>query len=173
MVECEVCGETITGKPYKMVIEGVTLTVCSRCYQRLTRTKEELDKTLKPKIPYREPPTLKPKAIKKQQKIVKERRRLEEYEIVENYAEIIRRARESLGWTRETLAQKIRESENVIRRIESGKLQPTIELAKRLERVLGVKLLKPVVEELTWSTEGKGKFDLTLGDVVTIRRKNK
>ena len=46
---------------------------------------------------------------------------------------------------------------------------PTIDLARRLERVLGIKLLEPVVEEEYTGTERRRTFYLTLGDVAEIR----
>ncbi len=94
----------------------------------------------------------------------------ERYEVVPNYAEIIRRARERLGWSHRVLAEKVRESERTIRRIEAGELVPTIDLARRLERALGVKLLEPVVEEEEYpSGQQRRRFYLTLGDVAEIR----
>ncbi|HIE53589.1 MAG TPA: TIGR00270 family protein, partial [Chromatiaceae bacterium] len=97
---------------------------------------------------------------------------MESYDVVEDYAERIRRSRERLGWTPATLALKVKEKENVIRRIESGRLKPTIDLALRLERVLKVKLLEPIVDEgsLRSVTEAKG-FELTLGDVANVRKR--
>lgn len=91
------------------------------------------------------------------------------YEVVSDYAERVRRARERLGWSQKMLAERVRESENVIRRIELGKLKPTIDLARRLERVLGIKLLEPVVEEPETSDRERGGFHLTLGDIAEIR----
>lgn len=91
----------------------------------------------------------------------------EKLELVEDYAERIKRARESLGWDQRTLAMRLKVSENIIKRIESGKLRPTIDLAKKLEEVLNIKLLFPAVED---ELEG-GKIQkyVTLGEVVTIR----
>lgn len=88
-------------------------------------------------------------------------------ELVEDFAERIKRARETLGWDQRTLALKLKVSENVIKRIESGKLRPTIELARKIEEILKVKLLVPAVEDLA----GGGKIQkyVTLGEVVNIR----
>ena len=98
------------------------------------------------------------------------RQSLEKYELVEDFAERIRKARERLGWSTKMLAMKVKESETTIRRIESGKLRPTLELAKRLEEVLGIKLLVPAVEEELglFSSERRGEY-VTLGEIVSIR----
>jgi len=93
----------------------------------------------------------------------------ERFEVVPDYAQRVREARERLGWTQRMLAQKAKVSENVIRRIETGSLTPSIDLAKRLEKILGVKLLEPVVEEEEEYSGRKSGFYLTLGDIAEIR----
>ncbi len=100
----------------------------------------------------------------------------ERYEVVPDYAERVRRARERLGLSQEELAIRVKERVNVIKRIEAGTLVPTVDLARRLEKVLGVKLLEPVVEEDVELGAGgaggrrrRGEFELTLGDIVEIR----
>ena len=86
---------------------------------------------------------------------------------MEDYADRVRRARQQLGWSQAVLARKIGEKENTVKRIESGRLMPTIDLARRLEKVLKIKLLEPVVEE-EFSSERANTY-LTLGDIVRIR----
>ncbi len=96
----------------------------------------------------------------------------ERYEVVPDYAERVRRARERLGMSQEELAIRVKERVNVIKRIEAGTLTPTVDLAKRLEKVLGIKLLEPVVEEelgAQATRRRRGEFELTLGDIVEIR----
>jgi len=67
------------------------------------------------------------------------------------------------------LAEKVKESVTTIKRIESGKLRPTIDLAKRLEEVLRIKLLVPSVEEELGPREAHTKKYVTLGEIVAIR----
>ncbi len=94
----------------------------------------------------------------------------EKLELVEDYAERIRKAREKLGWSQRVLAEKVKVSENVIKRIESGRLRPTIDLARRLEEVLGIKLLVPSVDqELTEAGSTKVKTYVTLGEILSVR----
>ena len=150
-------------------IEGARLVLCPQCYSRVAKraVKEEVKSittkrtsTTRPYSPTRRP--------------VRRGPRLENYEVVEDYAKRVREARERLGWTQRTLAEAVRESENVIKRIESGRLTPTIELAMRLEKVLGIKLLEPVVDsDFVGSLGGLGSpsKELTLGDIVSIRRR--
>jgi len=173
MVECELCGQKIVGKTFKVAVEGVTLTVCQTCYMKFLSRKPLKHVTVFPYItrkPLRAVQTRTPTYQRKPSATRKIRSSLEyEYEVVEDYAERIRKARENLGWSSEVLAQKVREKESVIRRIESGKLKPTLELARKLEKILKISLLEPTVLEYT--VRGRFKEDLTLGDIVVIRKK--
>ncbi len=98
---------------------------------------------------------------------------LERYELVEDFAQRIRSARERLGWSISTLAEKVKESTSTIRRIESGKLRPTIDLARRLEEILGIKLLVPVVEEEASAEAMRTSKYVTLGEIVAIKNKER
>jgi putative transcription factor len=73
------------------------------------------------------------------------------------------------------LALRLRESENIIKRIAAGRLTPSIELARKIEEVLGVKIIVTRVEdidrEVRISKESSEK-DLMLGDLITVKRKN-
>nr|WP_256202078.1 helix-turn-helix domain-containing protein [Sulfuracidifex metallicus] len=68
------------------------------------------------------------------------------------------------------LAQKLKVSENIVKRFELGKLKPTLDQAKSLEKILGIKLIVPIE-----SNEGDNGTDneLTLGDIVRIREGRK
>ncbi|AFL67236.1 transcriptional regulator, XRE family [Desulfurococcus amylolyticus DSM 16532] len=158
---CEICGKEVEkNQCRKIVIEGSILNVCPQCYNRLiTQGKAR---------PYVEERKERQPAPKQVAKPVKPRVR-EEYEVVEDYARRVREARERLGWTQQVLAQKVRESENIIKRIESGRLKPGIDLARRLEKVLGIKLLEPVVEENV-SSNHESSEDLTIGDLIRFKR---
>jgi len=176
IIHCEMCGRPMRKRDSKVVyIEGARLVLCPQCYSRVAKraVKEEVKNTstakgtskraniTKPHTPTRRPARRKPK--------------LENYEVVEDYAKRVREARERLGWTQRTLAEAVKESENVIKRIESGRLTPTIELAMRLEKVLGIKLLEPIVDSdfagALSGGIGNPSKELTLGDIVSIRRR--
>ncbi|ALU11951.1 XRE family transcriptional regulator [Ignicoccus islandicus DSM 13165] len=154
---CEMCGSPIEGKAYRVVVEGTEMLLCERCY-RSVRAKAV-------------PTTTKKKVEKKEErKVEKPKKKVVEYEIVEDYYERVREARERLGMSRAELGMKVGVGENVIKRIELGRLEPDLELAKKLEKALNVKLIRKV--EYT-EEEGQAKLpseELTLGDIVVIRK---
>lgn len=98
--------------------------------------------------------------------------RVERYEFVEGYGEIIRKAREKLGLTREELGALIQDKASVIKKIENEELKPTIEQAKKIEKTLKVKILVEVseeVEELFKPPKPKPS-GVTLGDLLRQSR---
>jgi len=196
VVYCEMCGAPIEGRAYTIIVEGVEMVVCERCYRRyMSRAaKARTDEPLRLRVagPRRERTRPEPHAAQlrapggsagetrtrvKSAAPRRERRRggsglggVEKYEVVEDYAQRVRRARERLGLTQKELAVKARVGENVIKRIEAGTLVPPIDLARRLERILGVKLLEPVAEEFEEPGGGGSEdFYLTLGDIAELR----
>uniref|UniRef100_A0A7C4FED4 TIGR00270 family protein n=1 Tax=Thermofilum pendens TaxID=2269 RepID=A0A7C4FED4_THEPE len=162
MVKCELCGAEIRGSVYKIVLEGAELFVCSRCAKgRAVVAVLNLSQSGRGQSSRRTVAARKPRVSK-----------LDEYVVVEGYGEMVRRARESMGLTREALAAMVGEKESTIRRIEAEQLEPTLELARKLEKVLRVKLLERVDEEPA-GFEGFGEnhygYSLTLGDVAEFR----
>jgi len=70
----------------------------------------------------------------------------------------------------EELAKKINEPASLIHRIESGRMEPTTEVARKLERVLRIKLIKKV-EDVEFKETKAEKGGLTLGDLIVVRDK--
>lgn len=145
------CGKE--SKMFKAVIEGSVITVCQECSQ--------FGKIIeKPKQNF----NFKPKNIKKKQEVPETI-----FLIVDNYAELIKRSREKMNLKQEQVAKKIAEKESLIHSIESGKHEPNINLARKLERFFNIKL----VEEHKEKNQNIGKSNasgLTIGDL--IKKKN-
>ncbi len=159
---CEICGKRIEGRPIYADVDGSHMYLCFECYEKLSRS--GLAK------PVRESggghrgfkaPTMKARR--------RRRASLELYDLVEDYAERIRAAIEAKGWSTAVLAQKLRISESMLRKIESGKVKPSIELARRIESLLKVKLLEPVVDEESYYSDEDEDY-LTFGDIVVVKR---
>lgn len=157
---CEMCGMRIAGRPYRAVVDGVEMVLCASCYMKLSRSGRAvlLRQTPRPQKKKTIPVRRAPKRIP-----------LDQYDLVEDYYERIRRAREAKGWTTSALAQKLRISETMLRRIEAGKLKPSISLAKKMESILKIQLLEPteLAEEEDYRAD---PGTLTLGDVVIVRK---
>ena len=71
---------------------------------------------------------------------------LEELTLVPDYSTIVKRARERMKLTQEELGRLVGEKASVISKIETGRLRPSIALAKKLEHVLRVKLVESIEE---------------------------
>lgn len=133
------------------MIEGVELNVCSGC--------SKFGKVLSYiKKPYKEPIK---KTEEKEEKIEL---------LVENYAELIKRKRESMGLTQKDFANKINEKETTIHKIETGTLMPPLPLARKLEKILGIKLIEEYLEKQESFKRAKTE-GFTLGDFINVKNR--
>jgi putative transcription factor len=156
-----------------VVIEGAKLTVCTECSKHGKATWEEPEK---PTVtPQRQSATSLGTPM---QRTIQIRKRVitarvdTSNELVEDYAEVIRQARESTGLSTEDLGKKISEKESVLKKIETGKMAPTEQLITKLEHTLKIKLLVPVAEEKV-SLPKAASQEFTLGDAIKISKKGK
>ena len=88
--------------------------------------------------------------------------------MVPDYDVKVKKAREEQGLTQEVLAKLVGEKLSVIKRIEMGKLKPSLDLARKLEKALKVRL----VEEAKATEpvqQPRPRLELTLGDVAVIK----
>lgn len=159
-MNCEICGRGIQGKPTQISIERSILTVCQEC----SRFGVPVDKRTAAKLEMAVPRPGMRRAIPAPQT---RKDQLGEFVLVDDFGQVIRKARESLGMTREDLAKKLGEKESVIRRVESGGMYPTAELMGKIERLLKIRL------KATVDTSAKGSApspsNLTLGDIAVLR----
>lgn len=106
---------------------------------------------------------------------------LKELAVVEGYSRIVSQAREAAGLTRAELARKLLIFENVVERIEEGKLKPSEDVARKLETALKITIIEEAKkEEAPSARERPAEFshghrraprELTLADIVTIKKK--
>ena len=152
-INCDLCGK-IEERLNRTLIEGVELSVCPAC--------SKFGKVIAPVKRYtpKEQHRMAQKAENREEKIEL---------LVEDYAEIIKKKRESMGLTQKDFANRINEKETTIHRIETGELEPSLALAKKLERLLGVKLVEEHIEKSQGFKKTKeGGF--TLGDFIKIKK---
>ena len=170
-MQCEVCGHKIYGKPYKVIIEGAKLTVCSECSKHGKIVWEE---EAKPEKTMSKPKTALP-PLKIQSKKPSVITIDTTQEIREDFDLKIRQAREKLGLSHEELGKKINEKVSLLRKIETRKMKPNNVLATKLEHTLKIKLLVPASEEKISQIKIPKPVsrELTLGDLIQLNTKRK
>jgi len=153
-MRCEMCGKE--EQLFKSNVEDVEMNVCKTCSGFGQRVKEvQVEK-----------PT---KTFVRETREAKEAPELIEL-LVEGFGLLIKQKREKLGLKQNELAIKMAVKESWIQNVESGKFEPRIALAKKMERFLGIKLVEQVKEE-GFKSDKKEGYGLTLGDMVQIKRK--
>lgn len=159
-MNCEICGRKILGRPTQISIERSVLAVCSECSRFGVQVDKKTAAKMEMSVP--RPGISKPPPMRPQRKD-----QLGEFVLVDDFGHAVRKARESLGMTRENFAKKLGEKDSVIRRVESGEMYPTAELTAKIERLLKIRLKASV------DTSEKGSApapsNLTLGDVAILR----
>jgi len=122
------------GEGFRVVVDGANMRVCSRCSRLGRPARDETPPTLPQKMStntvmqvYRKPVAVVPD---------------DELVIREDYALVIRKAREAAGLTQEQLGMKVNEKSSVIGKLESGKLKPSVQLAKKLEHLMKIRLFE-------------------------------
>ena len=158
-MRCEVCGREIFGNPYYRVIEGGKLTVCGQCAQF---SKQEWDPT-RPQA--RKMPTRRRSAQPRRRSDIDT---AENMELVEGYGMIIKKARQKKKLTVEDFAKKISEKESVIKKLEKENLNPPMNLVRKVQRELGVKILEEA-ERASGSVLTRPMGPRTLGDMIKIK----
>jgi len=167
-MQCEICEKGIErGKRIKL--EGSVVVACEECSKYGEVVAEA------------EPPKPKPRVVEKRAE-AGERSRVEERpefvlyiqeELVEGYPELIKNKRESLGMKQEELAKRINEPSSVVHRIESNRFEPSPKIAKKIQSVLGIKLMERTGSEESGAMESKVPDELTLGDLVIVKKRKK
>ncbi|MDY6966306.1 MAG: multiprotein bridging factor aMBF1 [Halobacteriota archaeon] len=150
-MQCEICGAEIFGRPNRIETEGSELNVCNSCVRYGTVVD-------KPHVP---------------RKIVRLSRsrqsKIETEEMVHNYGQMIREAREERAWSREEFAKKLNEKASLISKIERNEIVPDDEVRRKIEKMMKIKLTERV--ELMDVGSSKSSKDLTLGDIASIKKR--
>ena len=165
--ECPICGSIIWGKGQRVLIEGAKITVCYNCAQHGTKMPEPSTGKISRKIhpPYKS---------NSPQRRTYTKNVIDNIEIVPDFAKKIRTARDSLGINQEQFAQKLNEKPSLLRRIESGKVKPSLKLAKKIEKVYNIKLLQKgdsIDANIQGSKYMKKTSGTSLGDTAFIKKK--
>lgn len=92
-------------------------------------------------------------------------------ELIDNYPEVIRKKREMHELKQEDLAKLINEPASLIHRVETGRMEPSLEVARKLQKALGVRLLHKSDSGSIDSVKPTESDELTLGDMVVIKKR--
>jgi putative transcription factor len=149
-MNCDLCGKE--AELLKVIIEGTELNVCKDC-SRYGRVIGRVKPAAKP-------------AAKTAKPAEKELIQV----IVSDYAARVKSAREKKGLKQQELAKAISEKESLIRNIEAGRYEPSIDLAAKLEKFLRIVLVEQH-EEVQERTGAKKSGEFTIGDFVRVRKK--
>ena len=146
------CGAS--GKLYKTIVEEAELSLCENCskFGKVVSVVKEDNTNVNSTKVYTEPAT-------------------ETMDIlVEDYAEKIRKKRGSLGLNQKEFAKKINEKESLIQKIESGHFEPSIDLAKKIESFLKIRLIEEYKEMYEKQAQTKSE-SFTIGDIIKTKEK--
>ncbi|MEM3122197.1 MAG: multiprotein bridging factor aMBF1 [Candidatus Pacearchaeota archaeon] len=146
MTSCDMCGKDAF--LYKAEIEGITIQVCKECGRFgkiLGAAKAEVK-------------------VKKQK--MKQEIQAEEI-IVSDFGKRIRQKREQLKMTQEDFAKMIKERLSTLQKMEAENFKPDLETAKKLEKVLKIKLTEMVETEQMKVNKGGSLPTITIGDLLT------
>jgi putative transcription factor len=147
-MNCEMCGAS-SDKLIKIRVSGAILNVCPQCAKfgepveekKLNKISENVIIKFPEKkinvVTYKKP-FKRPVPAKRSV----HRENVEELDVVEDYADLIKNKRSEMQMTQDDLAKKIFERKNVLSNIERGELLPDISTARKLEKVLNIKLLE-------------------------------
>ncbi len=125
MPDCEICGKN-NSELIGITIDSANFKVCEACKNfgpAVRRAAIAASPKLVAKTPYISKPEPK-------------------YTLDLNYPELIKEARLRFKISQEDLAKALNERESVIHRLETGKLNPSLSLGRKLERFLNIKLIK-------------------------------
>lgn len=167
--ECEVCGKKTKFPTTAVKIEGAEFKACSDCSKLGTvierRPSAQTGKAYGTPAPSRYAP----------QGAASKTARPRNYfaglenDLVEDYDQLIKKAREAAGMSQEDLALKIKEKASLIKKIERKEIHPEESVTKKLEKELGIKLTEALDNSETFQHRNSG--GATLGDIAFVKKK--
>lgn len=159
---CELCGADVP-RLKNVAIETTILSVCGDC----ARFGDEVST---PALRQSTMPPIIAQRLEARQRRMTPRdvyTQAGELDLVEDFPQRIRQAREARGWKQADLGAKINEKASVIAKLESGGMSPGDALVKKIERELGIKLKERVQPVAVKKAVAGGA--LTLGDLIKKR----
>ncbi len=166
-MQCEICGAEIRGKSFRIVVDRAELDVCDKC--------KGFGKEVSPRSPAGVRKSVPGSGAAVSFPGRRQGRNVFDQikdELVDDYADRIRKAREAKNMTDEQLANRTQSKVNIIRKVERGELVPEDALVKKIEYVLDIKLTEGVSEPDRGGRRGESRV-MTLGDLIKVKREKK
>ncbi len=149
MANCELCGKETS--LVSAIVEGVQMSLCKNCAGH--------GKVLDIPVIKRAPE--KHRTVRDDEPVEQLRR---------DFSEVLRGERRKRNMTQSEFAQLLNDRESAVAHYENGTQKPSIELAKKLEKRLGVPLVETVVPGSEFVVAKTHSGVMTLGDL--IKRKS-
>lgn len=92
-------------------------------------------------------------------------------ELVEDFGKRIREGRQRKGLTQEELARKLNERQSVLSKVEAGTQRPGEDLARQLQRELGITLFEAAAADTGPQSRTSVGAGFTLGDLIKREKK--
>lgn len=145
-MNCELCGRAINHY-HEVIIDGVHMRVCDDCakYGKEIKRKNTSVQGI-PAIPRKaETPVVHNRfpapAIPRRRTIVN----VDDFEEpIEDFGKYMKKRREQMGLSQEELAAKLQEKKNLVAKIEREEIKPDKQTAKKIEKIMGIKILEKV-----------------------------
>lgn len=169
MVQCEMCGAE-TSSPTTVEIEGAELDVCDDCADFGTEVEQQSTGSASTKYSTDSSSGGSSGSSSAGGASGSSNTRRRDMfddmdEVVQDYDERIRNAREAAGLSQKELAQELNEKASLIRKLERGASLPSDSVQGKLERKLDITLTEGGVDDTEWEG-GASTGEYTLGDVV-------
>ena len=148
MTDCDMCGKQDI-VPKKVMVEGTAMTVCANCARygsELVDQSKRDNNFSRKKRSYSNPD--------------------ENLFVVDNYTTLIKQAREKRKQTQAELAKELREKESLLHSIESGHKRPSIPLARKIQKMLRIRLLEEVNTHVPVAQSTEDSPSLTMEEKV-------
>lgn len=169
MATCEMCGNEIFSKPISIEIEGAILEVCPSCAKHGKKVTPKTSKRtqISSRQPYQQRTTTQRKTPVR---VTKPYNSVAENELVPDYHEKIRLARQKMKLSQKDVSIQTKISIPELQSIETGKMRPPDNIVKKLEKFFEIKLTEELKSYSAQDQKKRTAFQ-TLGDVVVIKKK--
>lgn len=160
-MECEMCGKEVGTRRY--LVDGTVMNLGACC----SRYGKAMDEPAPGGSRERVQQGLERRASRMRSKDIYQE---EVWDLADDFGKRVRQAREKKGWSPEQLGDKVSARVPQLRQIESNHLRPSDDLARRLEKELGITLMEKVDASAPEPSKPQGGSNLTIGDLLKQAR---